>query len=69
MKIFIKIFIQRKARAQCSMYGQFRAGTEMGDDVDKRREFAQRGLTLAEEVIRRAPKLNHGHRYKGLIFF
>ena len=51
------------------MYGQFRAGTEMGDDVDKRREFAQRGLTLAEEVIRRAPKLNHGHRYKGLIFF
>ena len=50
------------------MYGQFRAGTEMGDDVDKRREFAQRGLTLAEEVIRRAPKLNHGHRYKGLVF-
>jgi len=54
----------RKARAQCSMYGQFRPGTEMGDHVDKRREFAQRGLVLAEEVIRRAPKLNHGHRYK-----
>jgi len=54
----------RKARAQCSMYGQFRAGTEMGDNVEKRKEFAQRGLFLAEEVIRRAPKLNHGHRYK-----
>ena len=51
------------------MYGQFRAGTEMGDNVEKRKEFAQRGLFLAEEVIRRAPKLNHGHRYKGFTFF
>ena len=47
------------------MYGQFREGAEMGDDPEKRKEFAMRGLTLAEETIRRAPKLNHGHRYKG----
>lgn len=57
-------FLWRKTRAQCSMYGQFREGSEMGDDPEKRKEFAMRGLTLAEEVIRRAPRLNHGHRYK-----
>ena len=47
------------------MYGQFRPGTEMGDNVEKRKEFATRGLGFAEEIIRRAPRLNHGHRYKG----
>jgi len=62
-------FLWRKARAQCSMYGQFRPGTEMGDNVEKRKEFATRGLSFAEEIIRRAPKLNHGHRYKGPSWF
>ena len=61
--------LKRKARAQCSMYGQFRPGTEMGDNVEKRKEFATRGLSFAEEIIRRAPKLNHGHRYKGPSWF
>ena len=51
------------------MYGQFRAGSELGDQPEKRKEFATRALTFAEELIRRAPKLNHGHRYKGFCFF
>lgn len=57
-------FLWRKTRSQCSMYGQYRAGTEMGDNPTLRKEYAQRGLTWAEELIRRAPRLNHGHRYK-----
>merc|ERR1712168_98579 len=57
-------FLWRKTRSNCSMYGQFRPGSDLGDQPDKRKEFANRALTLAEEVIRRAPKLNHGHRYK-----
>jgi len=57
-------FLWRKTRSNCSMYGQFRPGSDLGDQPDKRKEFANRALTLAEELIRRAPKLNHGHRYK-----
>merc|ERR1712131_421931 len=57
-------FLWRKTRSNCSMYGQFRAGSELGDQPEKRKEFATRALTFAEELIRRAPKLNHGHRYK-----
>lgn len=51
------------------MYGQFRAGSELGDQPEKRKEFANRALTFAEEIIRRAPKLNHGHRYKGIMIY
>merc|ERR1712131_176738 len=57
-------FLWRKTRSNCSMYGQFRAGSELGDQPEKRKEFATRALTFAEEIIRRAPRLNHGHRYK-----
>ena len=60
--------LKRKTRSNCSMYGQFRAGSELGDQPEKRKEFATRALTFAEELIRRAPKLNHGHRYKGFYF-
>lgn len=55
----------RKCRSQCSMYGQYRAGSELGDSVEMRKHFATQALQWAEEIIKRAPKLPQGYRYKG----
>lgn len=54
----------RKTRAQCSMYGQYRKNGALGENYEKRKEFANRALEFADEIIRRAPRASVGHRYK-----
>lgn len=56
--------LMRKTRSQCSMYGQYRKGAELGDDVEMRRHFANQALKWAEELMRRAPNKPYGYRYK-----
>ena len=60
----IQILI-RKTRSMCSMYGQYRAGSEVGDNIVLRRQYANQALIWAEEIMLKAPKLPHGYRYKG----
>ena len=47
------------------MYGQYRAGAELGDNIDMRKHFANQALAWADEIIKKSPKLPHGYRYKG----
>ncbi|CBY09378.1 unnamed protein product [Oikopleura dioica] len=54
----------RKTRAQCSMYGQHRKNGPLGENYEKRKEFATRALEFADEIIKRAPRASVGHRYK-----
>lgn len=54
----------RKTRSQCSMYGQYRKGADLGDNLEMRKHFANTGLKWAEEIIAKAPKIPHGYRYK-----
>lgn len=54
----------RKTRAQCSLYGQHRKHGRLGDNQEKRREYATQGLAWAEDLISRAPTASYGHRYK-----
>jgi len=47
------------------MYGQHRKNGPLGENYEKRKEFATRALEFADEIIKRAPRASVGHRYKG----
>ena len=57
--------LMRKTRSQCSMYGQYRKGADLGDSIEMRRHFANQALKWAEELMRKAPNKPYGYRYKG----